>query len=57
MSTTTLTFGDAADAYIRDQRAFGRCNGVNTALAYRSCLRRHHEDVGKRSPLRTDRRT
>ncbi len=55
MSSATLTFGDAIDAYIRDQRTFGRCNGENTALAYRLALRRHHEDIRNRSPFRTDR--
>jgi integrase/recombinase XerD len=54
-TTTTLTFGNAIDDYIRDQRRFGRCNGQNTALAYRSALRCHHEDVGRGSPLETDR--
>jgi integrase len=54
-TVSTLTFGQAVDDYIRDQKAFGRCNGVNTALAYRSSLRRHHEDIGSRSPLGTDR--
>jgi integrase/recombinase XerC len=55
MSTTNLTFGNAIDAYLRDQRAFGRCNSENTARAYRATLRHHHEDVGARSPLVADR--
>jgi integrase len=55
MKTAPLTFGAAIDAYIRDQKAFGRCNGRNSDLRYRAVLRRHHEDIGRRSPLRTDR--
>jgi integrase/recombinase XerC len=51
----TLTFGNAIDAYIRDQRAFGRCNSRHTAYAYTFALRCHHEDIGARSPLQTDR--
>ncbi len=54
MSTATLTFGDAIDAYIRDQKTAGRCKGA-TERAYRATLRFHHEDIGRRSPLRTSR--
>lgn len=56
MSTPTPTFGAAVDAYIRDQRQFGRMNGKNSDLRYRAVLRLHHEDIGaRRGPLRTDR--
>ena len=56
MSTVTLTFGNAIDAYVRDQQAFGRLNGHNSVRRYRDVLRLHHEDIGaRRGPLRTDR--
>lgn len=57
MSATTslLKFCDAIDAYLHDQQQFGRINSRNSELRYRSVLKRHWEDVGRRSPLRTDR--
>lgn len=51
----TLTFGDAIDSYIRDQRDFGRLRSINSVRGYESILRRHHEDMGRRSPLGTNR--
>ncbi len=52
---TVVTFGAAIDTYIRDQRTFGRLNSKVSVRGYRSTLERHHEDVGRGSPLHTDR--
>jgi integrase len=55
MSTPPLTFGEAIDAYIHDGQQFGRLNSRNSELRYRSVLRTHWRDVGRRSPRHTDR--
>jgi integrase/recombinase XerD len=51
----TLTFGDATKAYIREQRQFGRLRSANSVRSYESVLRRHHEDLPRRSPRTTSR--
>jgi len=45
-----LTFSQAIDFYIADQRAARRINSPRTEVAYRSVLDRHREDVGNRDP-------
>lgn len=50
-----MKFAIAVDHYIRDQRAYGRINSKATEVSYRSRLRAHAEDVGKRDPRKTGR--
>jgi site-specific recombinase XerD len=54
-TTTTLTFGNAIDAYIREQQTFGRLNGPHSERRYRYVLQWHHVDVGRRGPITTNR--
>jgi integrase/recombinase XerD len=55
MSAATMAFADAVDAYIQDQRRYGRINSDNTERGYREGLVAHAEDVGDRGPYETDR--
>jgi integrase len=55
MMAAAPTFGNAIDAYIHDQQTFGRLNSHHSEMAYRGVLRAHHKDIGRRSPLTTDR--
>jgi len=55
MTTTTLTFGQAIEDYLREQQQFGRLRSLHSVRSYESILRRHHEDMGRSSPLTSTR--
>ncbi len=50
-----MKFNDAIDAYLRDQRSYGRINSDRTEISYRSRLVAHAEDVANRDPRTTGR--
>ena len=50
-----MTFGQSIDTYLADMQTLGRLRSAHSVRRYGTVLRVHHEDVGRRSPLRTTR--
>lgn len=52
--SSTMTWQDAIDSYLSEQKQYGRLNSENTERAYRKTLELHAEDAAH-GPTRTDR--
>lgn len=50
-----MKFSDAIDAYMADQRQYGRINSDRSEVSYRQVLDLHADDIGNRDPRTTNR--